>query len=57
MKRGIYEVRTYDGKLQKKYYNYGSAYNYCKKLIGKRIDCAIWELKNMEDGYVMIAGC
>lgn len=42
MKRDFYTVKSYDGKIEKQYRNYKSAYNFCNKLIANDIDCGIY---------------
>lgn len=42
MKRSIYTVKSYDGKIKKEYRNYKSAYNFCNKLIAIDTDCGIY---------------
>ena len=57
MKRDFYKVLSYDGTIEKKYYNYMSAYNYCKKLIANDIDCGIYKLNQNTWKYEIIIGC
>ena len=57
MKRDFYKVLSYDGTIEKKYYNYKSAYNYCNKLIANNIDCGIYKLNQNTWKYEIIIGC
>lgn len=66
-RKGIFEVRSYDGKIKKPFSYYKRAYNFSTKLLRQDIYCGIWELvvdKN-EDGtdnldtlrWVQVIGC
>lgn len=57
MKRNVYYVKSYDGTIEKKYRNYKSAYNYCKKLIAKDIDCGIYTINENTFKLDCIIGC
>ena len=39
-----YELRSYDGKINKRYWTYGRARRAASKLIDKDIMCGIWAL-------------
>lgn len=56
-KRDFYKVLSYDRTIEKKYSNYKSAYNYCKKLIANDIDCGIYLLNQNTWEYEIIIGC
>lgn len=57
MKRNLYWVLSYDGKIEKKYVNYKSAYNYCAKLIRQDINCGIYVWDENEGKRTCIIGC
>lgn len=52
-----YKVMSYDGRIEKWYKNYQSAYNCCVKLIGKDIMCGIYQWNNKLGKMDMIIGC
>lgn len=55
MKRGVYIVESYDGKIHKMYHNFKSAYKYANKLASNEIWCSLYEAT--ENGLVEIASC
>lgn len=57
MKRNIYYVKSYDGTIEKTYYNYKSAYNFCNKLIAKDITCGIYIWNTETHKFDCIIGC
>ena len=57
MKRNLYFVKSYDGKIEKRYTNYKSAVNYCNKLIWKDINCGIYTIDENTFEMVCIIGC
>lgn len=57
MKRGIYYAKSYDGKIEKKYYNYACAYKFCQKLIDSDIMCGIYVWNEKSGKLECIIGC
>ena len=57
MARNLYYVKSYDGKIEKTYRNYKSAYNFCKKLIAKEIACGIYTWNTETHTFDQIVGC
>lgn len=57
MKRNVYYVKSYDGAIEKTYYNYKSAYNFCSKLIAKDVMCGIYLWNTETQKFDCIIGC
>ena len=57
MKRDLYYVKSYDGKIEKNYRNYKSAYNFCNKLIAQDIMCGIYVINEKTWNLDCIIGC
>lgn len=57
MKRADYWVKSYDGKIDRYYKNYASAYRFCDKLISQGVDCGIYVYDFKDRKMVCIIGC
>ena len=57
MKRNLYYVKSYDGKIEKTYRNYKAAYNFCTKLIRQDIYCGIYLWNSEAQKLECIIGC
>lgn len=57
MKRSVYNVMSYDGKINKWYKNYRSSYKFCQKLIAKDIWCVIYQWNDSKNDMECIIGC
>lgn len=55
MKRSIYYVNSYDGKITKTYRNYGCAVNFYNKLARDGIVCGIfvWNDRTLEFEFII----
>lgn len=57
MKRNVYYAKSYDGTIEKVYYNYANAVKFCNKLIRKDINCGIYIWNTETHKFECIIGC